>query len=64
MKDKKEAVIILEDGKSFHGTALGSVGETISELCFNTGMSGYQGNDHLMKQIFMTYIRWINLKNN
>ena len=42
MKDKKEAVIILEDGKSFHGTALGSVGETIGELCFNTGMSGYQ----------------------
>ena len=42
MKNKKEAIIILEDGKSFHGSAFGSTGETIGEVCFNTGMSGYQ----------------------
>ena len=41
-ENKKEAIIILEDGKSFHGSAFGSKGETIGEVCFNTGMSGYQ----------------------
>ena len=42
MKNKKEAIIVLEDGKSFYGSAFGSIGETIGEVCFNTGMSGYQ----------------------
>lgn len=36
------AVLVLEDGRSFHGRAYGAVGETFGEAVFNTGMTGYQ----------------------
>jgi carbamoyl-phosphate synthase small subunit len=36
------AVLVLEDGRSFRGTAYGAVGETFGEAVFNTGMTGYQ----------------------
>ena len=36
------AVLVLEDGRSFTGFAYGSVGETVGEAVFSTGMSGYQ----------------------
>ena len=36
------AVLILEDGTIFHGKAAGHRGTTIGEVCFNTGMTGYQ----------------------
>lgn len=36
------AVLILEDGTTFHGHAVGHRGTTIGEVCFNTGMTGYQ----------------------
>ncbi len=36
------AILILEDGKVFHGRACGAIGTTTGELCFNTGMTGYQ----------------------
>src|SRR5579871_409954 len=36
------AVLLLEDGKVFHGRAAGKIGTTTGELCFNTGMTGYQ----------------------
>jgi carbamoyl-phosphate synthase small subunit len=36
------ALLALEDGSSFVGTAFGSEGETFGEAVFNTGMSGYQ----------------------
>ncbi len=36
------AILLLEDGKSFKGESFGHDGETIGELCFNTGMTGYQ----------------------
>lgn len=36
------AVLFLEDGTLFHGQAFGKSGETGGELCFNTGMTGYQ----------------------
>ncbi|HKJ67964.1 MAG TPA: glutamine-hydrolyzing carbamoyl-phosphate synthase small subunit [bacterium] len=36
------AVLLLEDGRLFRGQAFGARGETIGEVCFNTGMSGYQ----------------------
>jgi carbamoyl-phosphate synthase small subunit len=39
---KKKAVLVLEDGKIFHGKAAGKVGTTTGEICFNTGMTGYQ----------------------
>ena len=42
MKKKKPAVLLLEDGRSFKGIAFGHMGETTGEVCFNTGMSGYQ----------------------
>jgi carbamoyl-phosphate synthase small subunit len=38
----KEAVLLLEDGKVFRGKALGNIGTNSGELCFNTGMTGYQ----------------------
>ncbi|HET8599570.1 MAG TPA: glutamine-hydrolyzing carbamoyl-phosphate synthase small subunit [Segeticoccus sp.] len=36
------AVLVLEDGRTFHGQAYGAVGETVGEAVFSTGMSGYQ----------------------
>lgn len=34
--------LVLEDGSIYPGWAIGAPGETIGELVFNTGMSGYQ----------------------
>ena len=36
------AKLVLENGTIFTGTSFGSEGETIGEVCFNTGMTGYQ----------------------
>jgi carbamoyl-phosphate synthase small subunit len=36
------AVLLLEDGAVFYGKAAGHIGTTTGEICFNTGMSGYQ----------------------
>jgi carbamoyl-phosphate synthase small subunit len=36
------AVLVLEDGRTFHGDAFGAVGTTIAEVVFATGMTGYQ----------------------
>jgi carbamoyl-phosphate synthase small subunit len=36
------AVLVLEDGTTFRGTAFGADGETFGEMVFNTGMTGYQ----------------------
>lgn len=33
---------MLEDGKVFRGNAIGKTGTTTGEICFNTGMTGYQ----------------------
>ncbi|MGV3503962.1 MAG: glutamine-hydrolyzing carbamoyl-phosphate synthase small subunit [Adhaeribacter sp.] len=38
----KEAVLLLADGKIYRGKALGKIGTNSGELCFNTGMTGYQ----------------------
>jgi carbamoyl-phosphate synthase small subunit len=40
--EKVPAVILLADGTAFHGYAAGKIGTTTGELCFNTGMTGYQ----------------------
>jgi len=37
-----EAILVLEDGRSFRGSAYGAVGETFGEAVFTTGMTGYQ----------------------
>lgn len=36
------ALLVLEDGTSFKGTAVGKIGTTEGEIAFNTGMTGYQ----------------------
>jgi carbamoyl-phosphate synthase small subunit len=36
------AVLLLQDGTIFHGKALGKIGTHGGEICFNTGMTGYQ----------------------
>ncbi|GAA4927747.1 glutamine-hydrolyzing carbamoyl-phosphate synthase small subunit [Streptomonospora halophila] len=36
------AVLVLEDGRAFHGRSFGAQGETLGEIVFNTGMTGYQ----------------------
>ncbi len=36
------AMLVLEDGRTFHGTAYGAEGEAFGEMVFNTGMTGYQ----------------------
>lgn len=37
-----KAILMLADGKVFEGKAAGKIGTTAGEICFNTGMSGYQ----------------------
>ena len=36
------AILLLNDGRLFEGKQLGYSGETTGEVCFNTGMTGYQ----------------------
>ena len=42
MRNQQKAILFLEDGLFFKGKSLGSLGETSGEVCFNTGMTGYQ----------------------
>ena len=37
-----EAILVLEDGRTFRGETYGAEGETFGEAVFSTGMSGYQ----------------------
>ncbi len=37
-----KAILVLEDGRTFHGASFGAEGETFGEMVFNTSMSGYQ----------------------
>lgn len=37
-----DALLLLEDGTFFKGKALGKIGTSAGEICFNTGMTGYQ----------------------
>jgi carbamoyl-phosphate synthase small subunit len=41
MADAK-AILLLADGTMFKGKAAGKIGSTTGEICFNTGMTGYQ----------------------
>lgn len=36
------AILLLADGTAFHGQAAGKRGTTVGEICFTTGMTGYQ----------------------
>lgn len=40
--EKVPAVLLLDDGTWFHGFSAGKIGTTVGELCFNTGVTGYQ----------------------
>ena len=40
--DQKKAILLLDDGTVFEGIAGGKIGTTVGEICFNTGMTGYQ----------------------
>ena len=42
MPSHAPAILVLEDGRTFHGEAYGAEGETFGEAVFNTGMTGYQ----------------------
>ncbi|MEN0128174.1 MAG: glutamine-hydrolyzing carbamoyl-phosphate synthase small subunit [Brevundimonas sp.] len=37
-----DAVLVLEDGRTFAGQQYGALGSTLGEIVFNTGMTGYQ----------------------
>jgi len=39
---REKAVLILEDGTYFNGYSIGKKGVSGGEICFNTGMTGYQ----------------------
>src|SRR5438067_1335272 len=40
--EQRQAILVLEDGTTCHGKAFGAIGTTGGEICFNTGMTGYQ----------------------
>jgi carbamoyl-phosphate synthase small subunit len=40
--EQKKAVLVLANGMVFHGKAAGKTGTSTGEICFNTGMTGYQ----------------------
>lgn len=41
-QNRKKAILVLADGTIFHGKAIGKEGTAYGEVCFNTGMTGYQ----------------------
>ncbi|AJH16223.1 glutamine-hydrolyzing carbamoyl-phosphate synthase small subunit [Myroides profundi] len=40
--ERKKAVLVLKDGTVFFGKSVGVEGTAFGEICFNTGMTGYQ----------------------
>ena len=41
-KSRKKAILLLADGTIFYGKSIGQQGTAFGEVCFNTGMTGYQ----------------------
>jgi carbamoyl-phosphate synthase small subunit len=41
-KNLKKAILLLEDGTIFEGKSVGVEGSSFGEICYNTGMTGYQ----------------------
>jgi len=39
---RKKAIVLLQDGTIFEGKSIGIEGTATGEICFNTGMTGYQ----------------------
>ena len=42
MNNQPTAILLLADGTLYYGKAFGKIGTTTGEICFNTGMTGYQ----------------------
>jgi carbamoyl-phosphate synthase small subunit len=42
LENENKAYLLLEDGTFFVGKAAGKIGTATGEICFNTGMTGYQ----------------------
>lgn len=40
--ERIKSVLLLEDGSFYEGYAIGKIGTSGGEICFNTGMTGYQ----------------------
>jgi carbamoyl-phosphate synthase small subunit len=40
--ERSSAILLLEDGTIFYGKSAGKFGTATGEICFNTGMTGYQ----------------------
>ena len=39
---RKKGIVLLADGTIFYGKSVGVKGTVIGEICFNTGVTGYQ----------------------
>jgi len=42
LHSERKAALLLADGTLFFGDAIGAAGQVYGEICFNTGMAGYQ----------------------
>ncbi len=42
VSQRPKAILLLKDGTRFEGRAIGAIGTYTGEICFNTGMTGYQ----------------------
>src|SRR6266513_2720826 len=42
IEQRQPAILLLEDRTIAHGKAFGAIGTATGEICFNTGMTGYQ----------------------
>jgi carbamoyl-phosphate synthase small subunit len=42
LKNRKSAILMLSDGSVWKGVLAGAAGTVTGEICFNTGMTGYQ----------------------
>lgn len=40
--EQRTAILVLQDGTTYFGKSFGAIGTTGGEICFNTGMTGYQ----------------------
>lgn len=40
--ERNSAILLLDDGTIYHGFSAGKIGTATGEICFNTGMTGYQ----------------------
>ncbi|MEP7168891.1 MAG: glutamine-hydrolyzing carbamoyl-phosphate synthase small subunit [Bacteroidota bacterium] len=40
--ERSSAILLLQDGTIFYGKSAGKIGIATGEICFNTGMTGYQ----------------------